>query len=295
MRISNPGIAARLLSEVSTSQTRLSEAQDKVTSGKQINRPSDDPFGASRVMTFRTQMEVSGQYQRNIELANNELGVSESALTNLNTVLQRANELAVQAGNASLDAPSRNQIASEVDRLIEEAVSIGNTQNAGRYIFAGFQTNAPPFAPDVPALPTVVAYTGDAGKIQRAIGDNEKVDVSTPGNATFTPVFNALIAFRDHLRTNNVAALQTDPQGFGVQMDNVLQNLGKIGANVRRLDLAHSRLQDGDLTLKQSIGNLEDADLVDSAMQLQLRSTGLQAALAAAGKSLSTTLLDFLR
>src|SRR5687767_900439 len=133
MRISNPGIAARLLSEVSTSQARLAEAQDRVSSGKEINRPSDDPFGASRVMTFRTQMDVSAQYQRNIELAKNELGVSESALTALNAVLQRVNELAVQAGNASLDGASRNQIASEVDRLLEEAISIGNTQNAGRY------------------------------------------------------------------------------------------------------------------------------------------------------------------
>jgi flagellar hook-associated protein 3 FlgL len=295
MRISNPGIAARLLSEISTSQSKLQEAQDSVSSGKRIQKPSDDPFGASRVMTYRTQMDVSTQYQRNVELANNELGVSESALTNLNTVLQRASELSVQAGNASLDGPSRNQIASEVDRLIEETVSIGNTQNAGRYIFSGFQTNTPPFAPDVPANPTVVTYAGDAGKIQRQIGDAEKMDVNIPGSPVFGPVFSALIAFRDHLRTNNVVALQTDPQTFDASMDTVLQNLGTIGANVRRLDLSMNRLQESDLTLKVSIGKLEDADLIDSAMQLQLRNTGLQAALASAGKSLSVSLLDFLR
>lgn len=295
MRVSTPGLTSRLLAQIAVSQQRLQEVQEQVSTGRRINRPSDDPFGTSRVMIAKTRLDAASQFERNIQIANIDLGVSESALASVNTVLQRGVELAVQAGNASLDATSRNQIAFEIDRMLEEAVSISNTSHAGRYIFGGHQTTAPPFAPDVPANPTVVNYSGDAGAIQRGISAGERVDVNIPGDQLFGGVFNTLITFRDNLRSNNLVALQTDAAAFNTQIDRVLQYRGDIGSKMRRLELAGTRLQDENLQLRSMIGELEDADFVESVSQLQIRDSALQAALAAVGKSLNMSLLDFLR
>lgn len=295
MRVSTPGLTSRLLNQISVSQQRLQEVQEQVSTGRRINRPSDDPFGTSRVMIAKTRLDVAAQYERNIQIANVDLGVAESAMASVNTVLQRSVELAVQAGNAALDASSRNQIAFEIDRMIEETIAIGNTSHAGRYIFAGHQTTTLPFAPDVPGNPTVVNYSGDAGAIQREIGSGERLDVNVPGDQLFSGVFNALITFRDNLRTNNLAGLQTDAQAFNTEIDRVLQYRGDVGSKVRRIELAETRLQDENLQLQTMIGELEDADFVDSVAQLQIRDSALQAALAAVGKSLNMSLLDFLR
>lgn len=295
MRVSTPGITSRLLNQISTSQQRLQEVQEQVSTGRRINRPSDDPFGSSRVMIAKTRLDAAGQYERNIQIAHIDLGVSESALASVNTVLQRAVELAVQSGNASLDATSRKQIAFEIDRMLEEAVAIGNTSHAGRYIFAGHQTTAVPFAPDVPGNPTVVNYSGDAGAIEREISAGERLNVNVPGDQLFNGVFNSLITFRDNLRANDLAGLQTDAQAFNDEIDRVLQYRGDIGSKMRRLEMAETRLQDENLQLKTMIGELEDADFVESVAQLQIRDSALQAALAAVGKSLNMSLLDFLR
>jgi flagellar hook-associated protein 3 FlgL len=295
MRISSRGLAERLLTQISTSQRRLFEIQERVTTGKVINRPSDDPFGASRVLEARDRLDLYNQYRRNILVAQTDLGVVETALSGVNSVLHRSLELAVRAGNTSVDAGSRAQIAEEVERLIEEALSIANTTHAGRRIFAGHQTGTSPFVPDVPGAPTVVNYVGDAGVIEREIGDGERLDVSVDANQVFSPLFTTLMQFRDNLRANDVAALQFDGSALTAEIDRVLQVTGGVGARMRRLDMAQHRIEDDEVRLREQIAGIEEADFAASLVELQMRDTALQAALGATGKSLNLSLLDFLR
>jgi flagellar hook-associated protein 3 FlgL len=295
MRITNRGLTERLLTHLSTSQRRLSEVQERVTTGKVINRPSDDPFGASRVLDARNRLDLNAQYRRNILVGQTDLGVAETALSGVNGMLHRALELSVRAGNASVGADARSQIADEVDRLIEEALSIANTTHAGRRIFAGHQTGTAPFVPDVPGNPTVVNYVGDTGAIQREIGDGERVDVNITGDQVFTPLFATLIQFRDDLRSNDASALQSDPAALNAEIDRVLQVTGGIGARVRRLEMAQQRIEDDEVRLRTMIADIEEADFAESLVELQMRDTALQAALGATGTTLSLSLLDFLR
>lgn len=95
LRITNAGTTSRLIQYLQTTQTRLAETQDRMASGRRISKPSDDPFGYSRVMTMRTSMGLIAQHQRSIELAKSELGVTEASLDGLGRVLSRAQELAV--------------------------------------------------------------------------------------------------------------------------------------------------------------------------------------------------------
>ena len=165
MRVSNQSVSLRLLTSIQTAQTRLSDTQERVTTGKRINRPSDDPFGTSRSMADHASMDLIAQYQRTITLAHAELGSTEAALSSLGDVIQRASELAVQADSSSIDSGGRRQIAAEVNQLLSEAITLGNTSYAGRHIFAGQQTQTMPFVEDVPGNAGVVTYAGDSGSV----------------------------------------------------------------------------------------------------------------------------------
>ena len=274
---------------------RLSDTQERVATGRRINRPSDDPFGTSRSIAAHASLDLVAQHQRTITLARSELASTESVLASLGDVIVRAQELSVEADSSAIDGAGRRQIAAEVNQLLSEAITLGNTSNAGRRIFSGQQTQTAPFVEDVPGHATVVTYQGDAGQIQREIGEGEQMPVNLQGDAIFTSLFQSLIAFRDALNTNDLNAVAAASGNMSDHLDTVLQERGEIGARTRRLDLADTRLQGITLQLQTNISNVEDADVTKELVDMQTRETALQAALAATGRSLITSLLDFLR
>ena len=259
MRISHQSVARRLLLEIATGQQALFETQERLASGKKISKPSDDPFGLSRTLAARTDLDLGAQWQRNITVAYDDLGLSEALLGNLGDLLQRSQELATQGANGALTGDARQQIALEISRLLTEAVAIGNSSFGGRYLFAGHQTGTPPFVEDVPGAPTVVTYVGDGGTIEREIGPGgEKIKVNIVVGDLFDGIFSTLIQLRDDLNANDQAAVNL---ASGAVSDDFAQ----------------------------------EADLAESLVDLQMRDTALNAALGAVARTLSTSLLDFLR
>jgi len=295
MRISHQGVKDRLLREIATGQSALFEVQERLASGKRISKPSDDPFGLSRTMTARTDQATSMQWQRNITVSSDDLGLSESLLGNLGDLLQRSRELATEGANAPLGVEARQQIGLEISRLLTEALTIGNSSFGGRYLFGGHQTGAPPFTEDVPGAATLVTYNGDSGVIEREIGNGQLIQVNIPGDQLFSGIFTTLIQLRDDLNSNNQAGVNAATASLDANMDTVLKFRGDIGSKMRQSEAAMARLEDGDLRLQELIATFEEADLAESLVELQMRDTALNAALGAAGRTLQTSLLDFLR
>lgn len=295
MRVSNNAITARLLQQVQDSRAALAKVQERTGSGLKINRPSDDPTATGRLMGLDTNLDLNGQYQRNSNTALSDLTVGEAALVSVSDVLQRARELATQAANDTIDASARNEIALEVSQLLTQAISVANTKNAGRYIFAGTKTDTQPFVPDNTTTPTVVTYAGNTGLIQREISQDERIAVNITGDRVLPGVIADIISLRDHLTTNNGVALKNDADQMGARLDETLNLRSEIGAKMNRVQTGQSRLEDENTMLKTLVSNEQDADLAQSIVDLQQRETVLQAALGAAGRALNLSLMDFLR
>lgn len=294
MRVSNRSTADRLLLHIQTATTRLNETQERVASGRRINRPSDDPFATARSLAARTKLDVVAQRTRTVDLAKTELSVVESSLASLGSVMTRAQELAVQADSSGLDSGARKQIATEVSEMLNEVLSLANTKYSGRQIFAGHSTG-PTFSPDLPANPTVFTYNGDTGEVLREIGDDERIAVNIQGEPLFDGIFQSLIAFRDGLIANDRTAMDAAAIQIASENDGVLTARGEVGARMRRLDMSWARLDEENASLRESIAGLEEVDITAEIVELQMRDTAFQAALTATGRSLSLSLMDFLR
>lgn len=295
MRVSNNSITARLLQQVQESRASLAKVQEQTGSGQKVNRPSDDPAATGRIMTMHTELDLNEQYARNSNTALADLTVSEASLSNLADVVQRARELAVQAANGALDGSSRQQVALEVSQLVTQAIALGNTRSAGRYIFAGQKTDTQPFVPDSVVNPTVVTYAGDTNGVYREVSQGERVNTNVTGDRTFPGVIADLISFRDHLRANNATALQTDADAMGTRLDETLELRSEVGAKMNRVQTGITRLEDEHTMLQTLVSNEQDVDLAQSIVELQAKETTLQAALGAAGRALNLSLLEFLR
>ena len=295
MRISNQQIVDRVLSQIATTQRRLSEVQGRLGSGLRISRPADDPFNTSRILAARTRLDRIQQYDRNAAVALADLAATEGALNRLTELLQRANELSIQAATDSIGADGRSAIAAEVAGLIDAAIAIGNSSHAGGYLFAGQKTDTVPYVPDIPNSPTAVTYDGDSGLIQREIAESTRVAVHITGDRVLPAVFAALIQFRDDLLANDSAALAGAAATFDAQLDAVVGLRSEIGATMRRVELSQTRLEDDRARVRTLLAQIEEADLAQTIVELQMQETAYQAALGSAARTLGVSLMDFLR
>ncbi len=145
MRISNQWITNSFLRSINKNYSELSKTEIQISSGKQITTPSENPINNALAMQHKTEINANSQYIKNIERTTEWLNNTDGALTTIETILQRARELAVQGANDTLVQQDRDAIAIEIDQLLQEIVTVGNTNVGGDFIFAGNDTATKPF------------------------------------------------------------------------------------------------------------------------------------------------------
>ncbi|HKW82870.1 MAG TPA: flagellar hook-associated protein FlgL [Burkholderiaceae bacterium] len=156
------------LDQLMTRQQNLANAQEQLTSGKRVNRASDDPAAAARAERALAAEARSTAIQRAVDASDNAMTLSESALGDAGELLQQIREKLVQAGNTSLADADRKSIAAEVSEMRKQLFSIANrTDGAGTYLFGGQSADQPPFIDAIGG----VQFTGQAGAQQAASGE----------------------------------------------------------------------------------------------------------------------------
>lgn len=293
MRITNRMMTDALIYNLRRNTENLAKVQRQIASGKRFSRPSDDPVGVSHVLTLSAEASRNEQYLRNLEAAAAWLGVTDSALQSMTEVVQRARELTLQASNDTLSTEDRQKVAKEIGELLGHAVQAGNTQYAGEYVFAGFQTNTAPFTLSGGPPPTAVSYNGDDGDIQRSIGPGQTTIINTKAGAAFQALFQTLIDTRDDLAagTNPSARLSS----LDAHLDALIELSTEAGARMNRVEVTALRLGEIMLSLSELRSQTEDLEMEEAAVELMAQQNVYQAALASGAKVVQPSLLDYLR
>ena len=170
------------IDNILTQQAKLNETQLQLSTGKKINRPSDDPSASTQLLKLSTLKSKTEQYNRNIESARNQLQLQESVLSSVTNVLQRIRELTIQANNATQSNESRAAIADEIYNRIDELLQYANTKDpSGEYIFSGFNARSPAFIGGGGSY----TYQGDQGERMLQISEDLQVAVRSNGVDVF--------------------------------------------------------------------------------------------------------------
>jgi len=295
MRVTSPMVSDTVLRNLQNNLAALERLQNQLTSGKRLNRPSDDPPAVETALNYHATIAAGEQYLRNMDSATAWLQATDSTLGSATDALQRVRELAVQGGNDTLDAGQRTDIAAEVDQLLQQMVQWGNASLKGQRLFAGLRTDADAFTLN-PGPPTTVTYNGDNGQMLREIDVGTTMAINTPGNATFGPAFSALISLRDDLRANNTAAVRTtDLSNLDAALDTMLTTRANVGAKVNRLEAAQDRQQQLQARITELLSKTEDTDYTAAISDFTQQDTVYKASLQAAAKALQPSLMDYLK
>jgi flagellar hook-associated protein 3 FlgL len=304
MRLSNQMLARNTLSQLENVSNDLYKTQRRMSSGKEITKPSDDPFGTTRAMSGRRDLEEIKQLQKNVDDASSWQSVTDTALARITDVVQRSRELLISGGNDTNSSVQRESIAKEIDQLIETAKTEANGAYGGRYIFAGTDTGTKPYN-----VGGTDAYNGNAGNVVRTIGPGVSVPVNVRGAdflggdpAVTQPDGLLLTTLRDiatHLRggtpADNVALRGTDIQALDRNLDNINSIRATVGATTNRLETATLRLRELEESSTDSLSKVEDADMAKTITDFSLQQAVYQSALKTGANIVQNSLLDFLR
>jgi flagellar hook-associated protein 3 FlgL len=291
-RVTNTMVNRGVLSDLQNVYSRLSKTQERLASGKQLTRPSDDPFGTSRALLYRTGLAANQQYQTNVTDATAWLDTTDTALLQMNSDLTRVRTLVLQGANGSNSQVQRDALATELDQIADSIKSSANTQYAGRYIFSGTETQTPPFAAGA-----VDTYAGNSKGISREIGENVSVQVNVTGDTTVSPMLAAIRQAAVDLRAGGTPAnlSTTDLRAVDAAMNGLSTTQATVGARTNRLTSASDRLQQLEEAQSSQLSEVEDADVAQTMIDYSTQSSVYQAALKAGAQLIQPSLLDFLR
>ncbi len=140
MRVTMRTINANILGNLNRITDSLDQINKRISSGKEISRPSDNPVGLASALSLRSSLSQLTQYQENISYGRNFANGSENALTKIKEQVMRAHTLALQYINPSMSAGNRSLGAEEIRGLYDQTLALANTRIEGKYIFGGYRT-----------------------------------------------------------------------------------------------------------------------------------------------------------
>ena len=145
MRVTERQQVDALLSGLGSLRSSVSSRSEQISSGKRVNRPSDDPAAAERINQFRNILRTTEHRLDTVNEGIGRLNLSDGVLDQAGSTFQRASELAVRMRNDTNTAVERRNAALEVQQLILGLAGIANTQLNGRFMFAGNETQTEPY------------------------------------------------------------------------------------------------------------------------------------------------------
>ncbi len=206
MRISTRQIFTQGVEAFQQQQQKLAKLQQQISTGVRLQKPSDDPSAAAKILELEQSVSQNLQFQDNINLAEQRLNRQDAVLASYATVLNRVRELAVQGNNAPLDATARAALAAEIDQRLEELVSLANTRDGnGDFLFAGYQNASAPFTSSTIGSRSFVSFNGDPGIRSIQISENRRVEVDIPGEEIFMRIGSPL-ALREFTAAANTGS-----------------------------------------------------------------------------------------
>ncbi|WP_300430827.1 flagellar hook-associated protein FlgL [uncultured Nocardioides sp.] len=292
IRVTQNMVTNRSLTSLQAGLDRLAQTQEKLSTGKNLNRPSDSPTDATTSMRIRVQLAETQQHVRNAQNGLGWLDVTDTTLSGMADNLRRVSELALQGANASITGTTSGALATEVAQIREGLLAQANTTYLDRPIFGGVTAGTR-------AFDASGAYVGADAPVQRSVADGVKVRIDISGTTVVGPnganLFDDLAALENALRLGDKAGIQAGISAITDRQRAVSDAQAAVGASYNRVDAAERKGQDALVTLRSALSEVEDTDLPKAMVDLQMHEVAYQAALASTARVMQPSLVDFLR
>lgn len=260
MRVTSSMMGDNLINITKRNMEKMIKVQGDVSTGKRNRVPRENPVEVSHSIIYNRVLFELEQFERNIQDGRARLRNADSALGSATDILQRIRELGVQGANGVYSKEDRALIATEIEQLLEELVTIANTKFKGKALFGGNDTLEDPFKVTRTyskyAGKTVidrVEYYGDMGKMNREIEQGSILAVNAPGNEVFWAETSSLFSSID--ATNYVVPKDSTSRINGVRIN------FKAGDNI---EMIVNRINSADIPVRASVNRMNGGIILET-------------------------------
>ena len=298
MYILNKTLYNQQIQEIHTTNEELQKIQETISTGKQINRPSDNPEGTRQVLNYRTILSSINQYSNNIDFALNWCQATTNTLEATENLLSQCRDIAYDQANGGTTNQTTEMLATEIEEIYQELLNLANTKLDGRYLFGPEQLYTPPFDPAT-VLEDPPADSPPEFLMRINIGDEKEIQINTSqevftGGAEGKNIFQVVDALKSGLENNDLEAIQSAVEEIDQALEQTTKHLEIVGAKMYRLDQNQKILTQLKNTTEKNLSEKEDADLTAKLMDYLTKSNNYSISLSALSKILHTNLLDII-
>ena len=319
MRVTNRMLANNYLRNMNKNLTNMQTLNRQLSTGKEISRPSDNPYKTARSMQLNTDISTNKQYNENIKDTINWLDSTDQALYQATNTMQRIRELLVSSGNAAYGSDERNAIADEM-----------NTNFDGKYIFGGTKASSKPVDIVTDAITgnkDIIFIDKEGNKVDLnsddiymknqldMLGSKLNVEVSQGVTIEYNVTAKELLSFNNERGEEvNVLNLLGDIVGNLKSSDeldsnklinenlsaiddvitNLLKTRSEVGAKQNRMESAQQKNEDENFNMTDILSQTEDIDFTQKTIEFSMAQTVYTASLQVSAKVLPPSLLDYL-
>jgi len=294
-----------VLAQLAVRKTNLDQSQLAISTGKRINKVSDDPVGAAQAERSMTRIERIKVELRAMDLQRSNLTLAESTLGEGIEYLQRVRELLVTAGNAALDTPQRVGIANEIEGLRNRLLQLANRQDSnGMALFGGLGSVTLPFEEDVAGNVSFEGVEGLAAQSDVSLpmaldGKSAFMFPSTPDPDASTSIFHAMDKAIEALKppatfaAMNAAIIQglKDTDTGLAQLQSIR---GQAGEFLNQSNRIESQLNARHDQSEADRSRVQDLDMAQGISQMQSNQVAYEIALKSYAQSQQLSLFNFL-
>lgn len=273
--------------DITALRSRAETIQSQLSRGERLSRSSDDPVAASRLRKLAQMDRLSDIDLANANRARTDLTLADAALTSIAGFISRARELAVLAGNPTLNSAQRATIGTELDQIHQQLVSLGNSRDAAGHALFGGEAPGEAFTIDASGQ---AIYNGTADSGDLPLGEGQSVtrsltapeflaiQVNGAPTDTMAVIKEFATALKDPLADPSAAG-RTALAGLDAGLDAVTTGQTIVGSRLawieqmdeRRTNLTEFRAAEqsdlGGTDLANAIAELQEVMLVLEASQ----------------------------
>jgi len=295
MRV-NPNPYPDLLAAIAQTQQQIQTDEEQIASGQSVNVPSDNPAAAATLIQNAEQTSHADQFQRSIGSVQGEMQNADSALSSIISSLQQAISLGVEGANGTVNNSDRAALATQVQGIQSQLLSLANLTYQGNYVFGGTANQTPPYVLDS-SSPSGVTYQGNNGVNRVTLGNQFSLQTNLPGpqifSASGTDMFQSIQDLINGLQ--NGTNISTAVVEVGDAYSSINTQRVFYGNALNQLDAQQTYLSTETTQLAQEQNTVGAADLPAAISNLTQAQTGLQATLEAVGQTANTNLFEYLR
>ncbi|ADW70898.1 flagellar hook-associated protein FlgL [Granulicella tundricola] len=292
-----PNIASNVITDIQASDQNVQTALQQVSSGLRVSLPSDDPAASAALVQLQAQSANIDQYTTNASSALSQAQSADSVVSSVVSLLNRAITLGTEGANSTSSTANRASIATEVQGLLSNVVSLANTSFQGISLFGGTVSGQAAFTADSTSA-TGYKYNGNSGVNSVSVGDSLSVQANIPGNTLFdnssASVLGALSGLATALTSGSSTDIGTATTAVTTALNYVTQQHVVYGNTINQLNAQETYLASDKVTLSSRETSLVGIDTATAAENLTQAETSNTAILSASARVLQNNLLTYL-